>query len=117
MGILSPEIQVQILAFHYSDKRSIKSIAREFGIDPKAVRRIVRRRKVNLEIQVGKRRSILDPFKVELVELLKKDSQITGTSVLNHLRSRGYTGRIMILQDLMKAERGRFVRPREAFLR
>ena len=92
MGILSPEIQAQILTFHYSDKRSIKSIAREFGIDPKTVRRIVRRRQVHLEIQVGKRRSILDPFKSELVELLKKDPQITGTSVLNHLRSRGYTG-------------------------
>jgi len=43
MGISSPKIQAQILTFHYSDKRSIKSIAREFGIDPKTVRRVGRR--------------------------------------------------------------------------
>ena len=42
MGILSPEIQAQILTFHYSDKRSIRSIARELGVDPKTVRRVVK---------------------------------------------------------------------------
>lgn len=117
MGILSPEMQGQILAFYYSDKRSIKSIARELSVDPKTVRRVVRRREVHLEIRVSKRHSILDPFKDELVEFLKKDSQITNTSLLNHLRSRGYTGGISILNDFMKVARGRFVRPREAFLR
>lgn len=117
MGILAPEVQAQILALHYSDKRSIKSIAREFGIDPKTVRRVVRRREVHLEMKSGKRRSILDPFKSELTEFLKKDPHIRNTSLLNHLRTRGYTGGISILNDFMKLERGRFVRPREAFLR
>lgn len=117
MGILSPEIQAQILTFHYSDKRSIRSIAREFGVDPKTVRRVVRRREVRLEIRAGKRQSILDPFKPELVEFLKKDPRITNTSLLNHLRSRGYAGGVSIVKDFMKEARGRFVRPREAFLR
>lgn len=87
MGILSPEIQAQILAYHYSDKRSMRSIAREFGVDPKTVRRIVRRREVRLGIRVGKRRSILDPFKAELEEFLKKDPEVTNTSLLNILRA------------------------------
>jgi transposase len=117
MGILSTEVQVQILALHYADKRSIKSIAREFGVDAKTVRRVVRRRAVQFERKQGPRRSILDPFKAELVEFLKKDPQITNTSLLNYLRSRGYAGGISILNDYMKVERGRFVRPREAFLR
>ena len=117
MGILSPETQAQILTFHYSDKRSIKSIAREFGVDPKTVRRVVRRREVRLEIRVGKRQSILDPFKSELVEFLKKDPRITNTSLLNHLRSRGYTGGVSTIKAFMKEARGQFARPREAFLR
>lgn len=117
MGILSPEIQTQILVQYYSDKRSIKSIAREFGLDRKTVRRLVRRREVCLAPKVGKRRSILDPFKEDLVELLKKDPQVKNTSLLNYLRTRGYTGGISILNEYMKLERGRFVRPREAFLR
>jgi transposase len=117
MGILSPEIQVQILTNFYSDKRSMRSIAREFGVDPKTVRRIVLRREVRLGVRVGKRRSMLDPFKAELEEYLKKDPKITNTSLLNHLRTRGYTGGISIVNDFMKVARGRFVRPREAFLR
>jgi transposase len=117
MGILSPEIQAQILALHYSDKRSIRSIAREFGVDPKTVRRVVRRREVRLSVKAGQRRSILDPFKPEISEFLKKDPKVTNTSLMNHLRSRGYTGGISILNDYMKITRGRFVRPREAFLR
>jgi len=117
MGILSPEIQAQILALHYSDKRSIRSIAREFGVDPKTVRRVVRRREVRLSVKASKRRSILDPFKPELEEFLKKDPKVTNTSLMNHLRNRGYTGGISILNDYMKVARGRFVRPREAFLR
>ena len=117
MGILSPEIQAQILNFYYSDKRAIKSIAREFGVDPKTVRRVVRRREVRLEIRSGKRRSILDPFKPELIEFLKKDPRITSTSLLNYLRGRGYSGGISTVQDFMKEARGQFARPREAYLR
>lgn len=117
MGILSPEIQAQILTFHYSDKRSIKSIAREFGVDPKTVRRIVRRREVHFGIRANKRQSILDPFKAELVEFLKRDPRITNTSLLNHLRSRGYTGGVSTIKEFMKEARCRFVHPREAFLR
>lgn len=117
MAILQPEIQAQILTLHFSDKRSIKSIAREFGIDPKTVRRLVRRREVKFSPEMPGRRSILDPFKSELQEFLKKDSKITTTALLNHLRDRGYTGGISILRDFIKKERGRFARPREAFLR
>lgn len=36
MAMLTAEMQAQILALHYSDRRSIKSIAREFGIDRKS---------------------------------------------------------------------------------
>ena len=117
MAILAPEVQSRILVLHFSDKRSIKSIAREFGVDPKTVRRVVRRRQVRLGPVAGKRASILDPFKEEIGVILKRESRVTSTAVLNHLRSRGYTGGITILQEFIKSERVRFARPREAFLR
>lgn len=117
MAILPPEVQSQILILHYSDKRSIKSIAREFGIDPKTVRRLVRRRQVHFAPRAAQRQSILDPFKPELCELLKKDPKVMTTSLLNHLRDLGYTGGISILRDFVRKERGRYARPREAFLR
>jgi transposase len=86
-------------------------------LDPKTVRRVVRRREVHLGIRTSKRKSILDPFKPELVEFLKRDPRISNTSLLNHLRSRGYTGGASTIKDFMKEARGRFVHPREAFLR
>lgn len=117
MAILAPELQAQILTLHFSDKRSIKSIAREFGLDPKTVRRLVRRREVKFSPKVTGRRSILDPFKLELLDFLKKDPKVTTTSLLNHIRNSGYSGGISILSDFIREERGRFARPREAFLR
>lgn len=59
MAILALELQAQILTLHFSDKRSIKSIPREFGLDPKTVRRLVRRREVKFSPKVTGRRSIL----------------------------------------------------------
>lgn len=117
MAMLTAEMQAQILALHYSDRRSIKSIAREFGIDRKTVRRLVRRREVRLSIVAGRRRSILDPFKEEIRTLLLKDGRMTGTSILNRLRQMGYTGGTSTLHSYLQIERGRFARPREAFLR
>lgn len=95
----------------------MRSIAREFGIDPKTVRRVVRRRTVCLNVKSSARQSILDPYKSDLLEFLRKDPKVTNTSLLNYLRPRGYTGGVSILQDFTRQERGRFVRPREAFLR
>lgn len=117
MGILPPEIQAQILTLFYSEKRSIKSLAREFGIDPKTVRRLVQRREVSLIAKISNRRSILDPYKPVIAELLKKDNRITNTSILNHIRAHGYIGGKSVLADYVLKERGRMVRPREAYLR
>lgn len=117
MGILGPDVQAQILSLYFSDKRAIRSIAREVGVDPKTVRRLVRRREVRLSSRIGVRPSILDPYKPEILELIKKDPRITTTALLNILRTKGYPGGISILGDFTRLERARFVRPREAFLR
>lgn len=115
--MLSPEIQAEILARHYTDKQSVRSIARALGINRKAVRRLVQRRSVRTERATGVRSSILDPFKAECERLLREDPGCGATAVLNRLRPMGYTGGMTILRMYLRRKRQEVVRPREAFLR
>lgn len=115
--MIDPEVQALILSMYYADKRSKESIARELGINRKTVINVVNRREVRLSRHVRQRKSQLDPFKEILKAQLQKDPTITGTAILNHLRSLGYTGGITVLRDYILKERGQMVRPREAYLR
>jgi transposase len=115
--MIDPEVQALILNLYYSDKRSMESIARELGINRKTVTRTVRRREVLLVPRHRERKTQLDPFKEVLRAQLKKDPKVTGSALLNQLRSLGYTGGITVLRDFLMIERGQMVRPREAYLR
>src|SRR5258708_1029251 len=115
--MIDPEVQALILNLYYSDKRSMQSIARELGLNRKTVIRTVRRREVLLVPRHRERKTQLDPFKEVLRAQLKKDPKVTGSALLNQLRSLGYTGGITVLRDFLMIERGQMVRPREAYLR
>jgi transposase len=112
-----PKVQALVLTLYYSDKRSMESIARELGINRKTVIRIVRRREVLLERPRFRRKSQLDPYKDILRAQLQKDPKVTGTALLNQLRSLSYTGGVTVLRDYLLKERGQMLRPREAYLR
>jgi transposase len=115
--MLTPEIQAEILALHFTDKMSVRSTAKQVGLDRKTVRRVIQRRTVEMARRSGVRASALDPFKEEIQEFLKKDPGVTATSLLNHLRNEGYTGGLTVIKDFVRETRGRLVRPREGFLR
>ncbi len=115
--LLAAEVQAEILTLYFSEKRSIRSIARQMGVDRKTVKRLVRRRKVEMTPKIGCRRSILEPYKGGIRDYLLKDPKITATAILNYLREQGYTGGISVVKDFVLYERGRLYRPREAFLR
>jgi len=115
--LLSTEVQAEILNLHFNDRRSVRSIARQMGVDRKTVRRLIERRKVETKAKVGPRRSILAPYTEQIRDLLRKDSKITATAILIQLRRQGYAGGFSILKALVQYERARFLRPREAFLR
>jgi transposase len=115
--MIESELQVQILTLYYSDKRSKGSIARELGINRKTVAKVVERRTVLMVAPPRERSSQLDPYKELIRAQLQKDAKVTGTSILNHIRALGYTGGITVLRNYVLLERGRMVRPREAFLR
>ncbi|MEW6055358.1 MAG: IS21 family transposase [Bdellovibrionota bacterium] len=115
--MLSAELQSQILALHYGSHRTIRSIARELGISRDTVDAVIKRRSVRLEPVARSRSSILDPFKDQVLELLRKDPRITHTAVLVHLREQGYLGGLTIVRDFVNESRTIPVSKREAFLR
>jgi transposase len=115
--MLTPEMQAQILTLHFTDRRTVRSIAREIGIDRKTVSRVIRRRQITLGSKTPMRKSKLDPYAESLREILRKDPKVTATALLNHLRGLGYTGGKTIVGDFVQRERGQLLRPREGFLR
>lgn len=115
--MLTPEVQAEILALHYNDRRSVRSIARRLGISRDAVKRVLGRRSVQLEPRVGQRASIIDPFTEEITSMLEIDPQCTATSILNRLRDLGYIGGVTVVQQYVRKKRVIRYRAREAFLR
>lgn len=95
--MLTPEIQSEMLALYFAEKKSVRSIALQFGVARATVRKVLKRRQVNLSIQTGKKGSILDPYKPYILELLKKDPEIKCPAILNQIRDQGYMGGITIL--------------------
>ena len=118
MGSVTAEVQAAILALFYSDKRSVRWIARKYGINRATVRRIVQR-KVVLTERAERRpySSILDPYKTEIDRVLALEDLYTGSAILNRLRELGYSGGITVVRDYLRQKRKEVVRPKQAFLR
>lgn len=118
MGSIGAEVQAEILALSYSDGRSVRWIARKFGVNRATVRRIVERKTVQTErAERCVYASILDPYKTEVNRILALEELYTGSAVLNRLRSLGYTGGITVVRDYLRQKRKETVRPKQAFLR
>jgi len=91
---------------------SIRRISRELRISRKRLRHILvsnslfRDTTSRDEITTKKRRpGKLDPYKEFIAELLDKYSNITGQRVYEHLKKRGYDGKITILRDYLRSIR------------
>ena len=119
MTMIAPEIQAEILALHFGEKKGTRAIARLLGINRKAVRRVVERRQVSLAPQapIHGRRSILDAYKPQVEELLKRDPTLGAARIQQSLRAEGYLGGYTILRTWIKSKREVPSRTREAFLR
>jgi transposase len=113
----TPENQAEVLTQYFTEKKSIRSIAREMGVDRKTVKRVIARRSVVMARKVPGRKSQLDPYKEVIDSLLQRSPQITATVILDRLRERGYAGGFTVLKEYVRKVRGTLLRPREAFLR
>jgi transposase len=115
--VLTPENQAEVLTQYFSEKRSLRSIAREMGVDRKTIRRVVERRSVAMARATPGRKSQLDPHKETIKDLLQKHPKMTSTVILNRLRERGYLGGFTTLKVYVRQVRETMLRPREGFLR
>ena len=114
---LTVEQQGEILTQYFTEKKSIRSIAREIGVDRKTVRRVIERRSVVMARSSPGKKSQLDPYKAIVESYLQKDARITATAIIDRLREHGYGGGYTILREYVKKVRASQSRPREAFLR
>ncbi len=119
MTMLSAELQAEILALHFGQKKGTRAIARILGVNRKAVRRVIESRGVSLARQSteGARGSILDPFKPRIDEMMTRDPDIGASRIHQQIRLEGYLGGYTILRTWIKAKRKLPYRSREAFLR
>ena len=119
MKLISPELQAQILVLHFGERVGTRAIAKQLGVSRKAVRRVTENRKVSLKPATsGKpRRSILDPFKPQIAEMLKRDPYIMSSRIQQQIRKEGYLGGSSILLTHVRGIREVPFRAREAFLR
>lgn len=118
--MLKVDIQAEILSLYYSYKKSVRSIARQLGIDRKSVAAVVARRTVALAPKSGAKGSILDPFKEQLSELLKLDPFISGATLNSRIRAQGYMGGIRTVQTWLAEQakqNKKHFKSKEAFFR
>jgi transposase len=116
--MLEAEVQTQILALYFNDKKSIRQIAKRFCIDRKTVRRVIDRKKLNLERQKVNRTSLLDPYRDQIKEILLKDPTMAASTILHRIREFGYMGGLTTLRKYVyKLKSSSSPRMKEAFLR
>lgn len=91
----------------------IRKISKDLGISRGRVRRWLVSNSVLRDTTPGdeiplknKRHSKLDPYKGFIAELLEKYSNITGRRTYEHLREKGYDGKITIVRDYLTSIRG-----------
>lgn len=114
--VLEVDLQAEILAMYFGKKRSVRSIARELGLNRKSVARVIDRRAVAEKRATGQRSTILDPFKPLAKAVLVRDPKITAVALLNYLREGGYMGSRCTVQNWLREVREPAPK-REAFLR
>ena len=84
-----------------AEGKGIKPIARELGLDPKTVRKVLRPKG---QSQPPRRPSLLDPFR-PLIRHLVQEKDLTAVRILEEIKAVGYQGGYTILKDYVRTLR------------
>lgn len=101
----------EIRRLHFSEGLGIKTIVKRTGVARNTVRAAIRSQEPPAYCRPA-RSSKLDPFKGEIVSLLKDDDDIPGKRVLEILQGLGYAGGKSILNEHLAQVRPLFRKPR-----
>jgi transposase len=117
--MLSPKIQSEILFSHFSEGKSVREIARSFGINRKSADRLLKRGRVAVEKSFSERGSILDPYLDELSELIRNDEHLSIKVLFQRIREKGYPGSYTLVRECVGGLRERLNqrKPKEAFFK
>jgi transposase len=98
----------EVHRLHHREGLSQAAIARRLGMSRNTVTRLLALASPPRYV----RRSVgskLDPFKDEIVAMLRQDPSVAATVILEQLRRAGFDGRITIVKDWLREVRPRFV--------
>ncbi|PCC67217.1 IS21 family transposase [Nannocystis exedens] len=104
--------RANVLRLFHAEGWRIGTIAAQLGLHHGTVRRILQHNGVKLP--APKRRTKVDPYRAFIRETLEKYPKLRATRILQMVRTRGYTGQISRLREVVRE-----LRPRraEAYLR
>ncbi len=86
---------------YHVEKLPKKAIARKLGLDPKTVRRALKKETFSTASSKN-RTSKLDPYKEKIGALLETHSGLSGVRILQEIQPLGYSGGISILRDYLR---------------
>jgi len=107
-------LEAEIVRLHYAEKWPIGTIATQLRVHHETVRRVLAQAGVPVAVNAG-RASLIDPYRVFLLETLTAYPTIRATRLFTMVRERGYPGAIDHFRTLIAP-----LRPRpaaEAYLR
>ncbi len=82
-----------------------RKIARQLGISRPTVKKYLNDPKKNRAKPVG-RPSKIHPYRDLIHQMLYKDPEVSATVVLQHLISQGFDGKVTIVRDYLRKQRG-----------
>jgi transposase len=109
--VLDVERWAELRREHFVRGVGIKELARRYGIDRNTVRRAVRSQEPP-RYQRPRAVSKLEPFKGEILELLRQDPRMPGVRVRELIELLGFVGGKTIVDDYLREVRPLFLRPR-----
>lgn len=111
--VTQPDVEAQILRYHYAEKWTIGTIAAQLHVHHSVVRRVLAR--AELPRAGAPRASKIDPYLPFILQTLETFPTLTASRLYGMVRERGYPGRPDHFRHLVACHRPR---PKaEAFLR
>lgn len=98
----------EVHRLHEREGWSKTAIARKLSMSRNTVDRLLRLKEPP-RYERRAQGSLVDPFRVDIAEMLDSDAEVPATVILDHLQARGYEGRITILKDYLQQERPRYL--------
>jgi transposase len=109
--VLDVERWAELRREHFVRGVGIKELVRRYGIDRNTVRRALRSDQPP-RYERPPRPSMLEPFKDEIHELLRRDPKLPGVRVRELIEPLGFVGGKTIVDDYLREVRPLFERPR-----